>query len=216
MAPAPYHPCMGTARFCLLGPLEVRDGAGRPVTIGGQKPRELLAILLLQEGETLSVDRLVTGLWGESPSEGAVTTLRTHVARVRKVLTDAGSRALLSSHLRGYRLDLSGDALDAREFELLVHDASEMLLDGRHVETSALLDQALGLWRGDVLQDLPLPELAIPAATGLSELRLVAWEGWVEAQLATGRHNEVVAPLHRLVKEHPFRERFTAQLMLAL
>ena len=126
-----------------------------------------------------------------------MTTLRTHVARVRKVLADAGSRASLSSHLRGYRLDLGGDALDATEFELLVHEAGEMLLDGGYLEASSLLGQALGLWRGEVLQELPLPELAIPAVTGLSELRLVAWEGWIDAHLATGRHNEVLAPLQR-------------------
>src|SRR4051794_37764708 len=110
---------MVTGRFGVLGPLEVRDPGGRCVPLGGQKPRELLGLFLLNHGQTLSVDRLVKHLWGESPSDGAAVTLRTHIVRVRKVIDDAGAAATLVNHLGGYRLDLNADALDAELFEEL-------------------------------------------------------------------------------------------------
>jgi DNA-binding SARP family transcriptional activator len=207
---------MGTWRFGVLGPLEVRDPESRSVPLGGQKPRELLALFLLNSGHTLSVDRLVTHLWGESPSDGAAVTLRTHIVRVRKVIEDAGSAAALVNHPGGYRLELDADSLDAEVFEQLVRDGQRAAGEQRHAHAVKILRQALGLWRGEVLDDLGPPDFAATAATRLNELRLVAWEHEIDCELETGGHSEAVSRLHQLVEEHPFRERFTAQLMLAL
>src|SRR6266550_2625211 len=108
---------MRSGRFGVLGPLEVRDRDGREVPLGGPKPRELLALFLLNQGQTLSVDRLVTHLWGEAPSRGAAITLRTHIVRVRRVIQDTGSQAALVNHVGGYRLEIDGPSLHALEFE---------------------------------------------------------------------------------------------------
>jgi DNA-binding SARP family transcriptional activator len=200
---------MGTWRFGVLGPLEVRDPESRSVPLGGQKPRELLALFLLNSGHTLSVDRLVTHLWGESPSDGAAVTLRTHIVRVRKVIEDAGSAAALVNHPGGYRLELDADSLDAEVFEQLVRDGQRAAGEQRHAHAVKILRQALGLWRGEVLDDLGPPDFAATAATRLNELRLVAWEHEIDCELETGGHSEAVSRLHQLVEEHPFRERFT-------
>lgn len=195
--------------FGLLGPLEVRDATGAPVALGGQKPRELLAVLLLHRGQIVSVDRLVDFLWGEDASDGAATTLRTYVGQVRKILDAAAADASLESKGGGYCLDVEPDQIDAELFERLVRDS-------QHGDPDEVLGRALDLWRGEVLVDLGPPEFAASSATRWNELRLVAWEGWLDAQLALGRHRAVVTRLQALVDEHPFRERFSAQLMLAL
>ena len=186
------------------------------MSLGGQKPRELLAIFLLNPGQTLSADRLVTHLWGDSPSQGAVVTLRTHIGRVRKVIEAARAPAALVNHPGGYRLDLDPQALDAQAFEALVREGQRAVADQRLDHAVAVLEEALALWRGEVLDDLGPPEFATTAATRLNELRLVAWEYKIDSQLAIGDHAHAVSLLQQLVEDHPFRERFTAQLMLAL
>lgn len=198
--------------FALLGPLEVRDAAGSPVPLGGQKPRELLAALLLHRGQILSVDKLVDFLWGEEATGGAATTLRTYVGQVRKILDQAGATAALGSRDGGYCLDVGAADIDAELFERLVRDGQQRPA----AEADDVLGRALDLWRGEMLAELGPPEFAGPSATRLGELRLVAWEGWLDAQLTLGRHRAVVTRLQALVDEHPFRERFSAQLMLAL
>jgi predicted ATPase/DNA-binding SARP family transcriptional activator len=208
---------MAGGHFAVLGPLEVRDPAGRSVSLGGQKPRELLAVLLLNRGQTLSVDRLVMHLWGETASVGAAITLRTHVARVRKVLQDAGDPPdVLANHLGGYRLEVDAETVDAEVFEALVGDGQRAITEQRPTQAITVLEQALHLWRGEVLEDLGTPDFATTTATRLNELRMVAWEHHVDSVLATGRHAEAISRLQQLVEEYPFRERFTAQLMLAL
>jgi DNA-binding SARP family transcriptional activator len=202
--------------FGILGPLEVRDHRGRAVPLGGQKPRELLALFLLNHGQTVSVDRLVAHLWGESPSHGAAITLRTHIGRVRKVIHDADTQAALVNHLRGYRLEIDAPSLDSEKFEALVSDGQRAITEHRLTQAVALLGEGLNLWRGEVLEDLGPPDFATTAATRLNELRLVAWEHQMDSQLATGQHAEAISRLQQLVEEHPFRERYTAQLMLAL
>jgi DNA-binding SARP family transcriptional activator/tetratricopeptide (TPR) repeat protein len=198
--------------FAILGPLEVRDAAGTPVALGGQKPRELLAALLLHRGQIVSVDRLVDFLWGEDATDGASTTLRTYVGQVRKILDRSGATATLESRDGGYCLDVEAAEIDSELFERLVRDGQQRAA----AEADDVLGRALELWRGEMLAELGPPEFVGATATRLEELRLVAWEGWLDAQLSLGRHRAVVTRLQALVDEHPFRERFSAQLMLAL
>jgi DNA-binding SARP family transcriptional activator len=206
---------MGTA-FGVLGPLVIRDAAGSAVPLGGQKARELLAALLLQRGQMVFVDTLVASLWGDEPSTGASTTLRTYVGQVRRILETAGVAATLRTVSGGYCLDVDADDVDAERFESLLRMGQKATAQGDCEEAEAFLSDALGLWRGEVLADLGRPDFAMAATARLEELRLVAWEGWVDAQLALGRHRSVVTRVQALVDEHPFRERFAAQLMLAL
>ena len=203
-------------RFGILGPLQVTDPANRPVPLGGPRARELLVLLLLNRNRPCSSDRLVTALWGESASEGAATTLRTHVATVRRVLAAAGADQALETTAAGYRLVLDSDDIDADVFEYLVHRGQEALGIGEPERSAALLSDALALWRGDILTDLGPPDFAATTIAKLTELRVAAEEATMAAAMAMGQHRDVVARLGHLVAAHPFHEQFTGQLMLAL
>ncbi|CUR55219.1 putative Transcriptional regulator, ATPase, winged helix family [metagenome] len=203
-------------RFGILGPLQVTDAARRPLPLGGPRARELLALLLLNPNRPLSTEHLVTAMWGESPSDGAATTLRTHIAAVRRVLAAAGAGDALGTRAGGYLLALDRDDLDAEVFSGLVDRAQEALGIGEPAHAARLLDEALGLWRGDVLSDLGPPDYADAAVARWGELRIVAQEAAMAAALALGQHREVVGRLQELVAAHPFHERLCGQLVLAL
>ena len=203
-------------RFGILGPLQVSDAGHRPLPLGGPRARELLALLLLNPNRPLSSDYLVTAMWGESPSDGAATTLRTHVGAVRRVLASAGAGEALGTSPGGYRLALDRADLDAEVFAGLVDRGQEALGIGDPAHAAALLGEALALWRGDVLSDLGPPDFAEAAVARLGELRVVAEETAMAAALALGQHREVVGHLQELVAAHPFHERLCGQLMLAL
>lgn len=207
---------MGRFRFGVLGPLEVLGPDGMPVPLGGPRPRELLAAFLVHPRQALSAERLVDMLWGESATEGAATTLRTHVGQVRRVLGSVGAPDALVTRPGGYALMVDEADVDAGQFERLVARGQEALGLGRPEEASSVLTDALRLWRGDVLSDLGRPVFAEAATTRLEELRLVGVEASMSAELELGRHQDVVGRLHELVSAHPFRERFCALLMLAL
>ncbi|WP_107772788.1 BTAD domain-containing putative transcriptional regulator [Nocardioides sediminis] len=207
----------GTApRFGILGPLQVCDADGRPVALGGPRARQLLALLLLHPHRPLSSELLVTSMWGESPSEGAATTLRTHVAAVRRVLAAAGADGGLVNRPGGYALLLDRADLDAEVFEDLVDRAREALGMGDPARAAALLRDALSLWRGEVLSDLGPPDFAETTVARLGELRVVAEEAAMAAALELGQHREVVGRLQELVAAHPFHERLCGLLVLAL
>ena len=155
--------------FRVLGPLEVID-EGREVALGGPRQRALLAVLLLHANETLSADRLVDELWGESPPPTAVKTVQVQVSRLRKAL----GRDLLVTREQGYRLELDPGRLDSQRFERLVAEGrAELAVE--HLETAeAALEAALSLWRGRPLDDLAYETFAQREVARLEELRLTA------------------------------------------
>lgn len=203
-------------RFGILGPLQVRDNEGRPVAPGGPRARQLLALLLLHPRRTMSSELLVTAMWGESPSEGAATTLRSHVGAVRRVLTSAGADGALVNRPGGYALLLERDDLDSEVFEDLVARGQEAIGIGDPPRAAALLRDALALWRGDVLSDLGPPDFAETTVARLGELHVVAQEIAMTAALELGQHREVVGRLQELVAAHPYHERLCGLLVLAL
>jgi predicted ATPase/DNA-binding SARP family transcriptional activator len=191
--------------FRILGPLQVLDG-GRDVTPSRPKRRALLALLLLRAGELVTVDEAVDALWGASPPPAARNAVQGHVSALRKAF---GADRIDTAN--GYRIHV-GDELDQDRFERLLTDAH-----GRPPEERrALLVEALSLFRGAPLADFRYEPFAQAEAARLDELRLNALEERIDADLASRRHGEVVPELERLVQEHPLRERFQAQLMLAL
>jgi DNA-binding SARP family transcriptional activator len=195
--------------FRILGPLEVADG-DRLVPLGGAKQRALLAILLLSANEVVSSDRLIDDLWGERSPESGRTALQVRVSQLRRALGRAGAAIL--TRAPGYMLRIDREQRDLDRFERLVAEAdrAEPALSG------AKLREALALWRGPPLADLAYESFAQPAIGRLEELRLGALEKRIEADLAIGRHAELVAELEALVAAHPLRERLRAQWMLAL
>jgi DNA-binding SARP family transcriptional activator len=193
--------------FRLLGPLEVRDG-DRAVALGGVKQRALLALLLLNVNRVVPRERLIDELWGEHPPETAVASVQVYVSRLRKLLP-AGA---LETRPPGYLLAVEPESVDLQRFRRLTAQARS----ADPGEASRLLEQALGLWRGTALAEFVEEPFARVEAGRLEELRLVALEDRFEAELALGRHRELVAELEPLIAVEPQRERLRAQLMLAL
>ncbi len=170
-------------------------------------------MLALCANRTVGTDALIDGLWGERPPESAAKNVQLHVSRLRKALaSDAGGASILT-HGRGYELKLSEEAVDAVRFEHLVErarrEAERGIADGTAKE-------ALELWRGAPLADVAAEPFAGPEIRRLEELHLRALELTIDAELAAGRHGEVIGRLEALLAEHPLNERFHAQRMLAL
>jgi DNA-binding SARP family transcriptional activator/streptogramin lyase len=197
--------------FLILGPLEVLND-GNAVQLGSRMQRAVLAVLLLRANEVTSTDRLIEDLWPDHAPPTALKTLRAYVSRLRRALDDDGSHQLRTVG-SGYRLEVTPDALDRDRFEHLVADARQARDRG---EASELLTSALSLWRGPMLADLAYEPFAQAEITRLEELRLLAIEERIEADIELGRHAGVVGELRSLLGEHPFRERLWAALMLAL
>jgi DNA-binding SARP family transcriptional activator len=198
--------------FRILGPLEALDG-NRAVSLGGPKQRAVLAILLLNANRTVSVDRLIDDLWGEHPPDTATHSVEVYVSQLRKAL---GDREAIVTQRPGYRLVLEPGRLDLHRFEDRVAAGRAALTSGEAASAEARLSEALYLWRGPPLDEFVFEAFAQASIARLDELRLGAVEDRVEADLALGRHAEVVAELEELVERHPLRERPRGQLILAL
>jgi DNA-binding SARP family transcriptional activator len=194
--------------FRILGPLEVVDG-GRSVALGGRKQRALLGALLLTPNRAVSVDRLIDALWPTHPPADATNALQFHVSQLRKLLGDGG---VIVTQEQGYLIRVDPDQLDLLRFERLVVEAE----GAEAARASRLLTDALALWRGE-----PLAELADDASSRaeiqrLEALRLAGLELRLEADLALGRHSQLVPELEALVRKHPLHERLSGALMQAL
>ncbi len=200
--------------FGLLGPLVVRDGT-RTVTVSAPQQRVLLATLLLNAGRVVSLDALAEVLWdGESPA-GARGALHSAVQRLRATLGPSGAD-LIETQPPGYLITVEDGTLDVLAFSMLAargHAAAEA---GRWTEAADLLRQALALWRGEPLADVPSLLLRDREVPPIVDKRLQALAIRIDADLHLGRHGEVVAELRQLVAAHPLQEQFHAQLMLSL
>jgi predicted ATPase/DNA-binding SARP family transcriptional activator len=195
----------------LLGPVQAAVG-GRTLRLGGRRQLALLALLALEPGRAVPAGLLVEELWSGAPPPGAETTLRSYVSRLRHVL----GRAAVVASGGGYALALEPDCLDAHAFEGLVHEGRAALARGAAGLASDRLRAALGLWRGRALADVCDGGALASEALRLDDLRLVALEERIDADLALARHTELVPELRALVREHPLRERLWRQLVLAL
>jgi DNA-binding SARP family transcriptional activator len=194
--------------FRLLGPLEVLSEHDQPVALGGVKQRSLLAALLLQANEVVSSDRLIDQLWGAAPPATAAKSIQVYVYRLRKAL---GEQRLVTQP-PGYLLRVERSDVDLGRFEQLVSEAGRAAPDG----AARKLGDALALWRGPALADLAYEPFAQVEIARLEEMRLAVLEQRIDADLALGRHAELVGELEALAARHPLRERLRAQLMLAL
>ena len=201
-------------RFRILGPLEVLSADGW-TAVSAAKWRSLLAVLLLRHGQLIPTESLIDELWGESPPSTANNLVSIYVHRLKKLIGDTEGKDLLY-RAPGYMLRVSDRDLDHQVFELLVTDARSALETEDAQLAAALLSEALGLWRGPLLADVPRTQLVDTQADRAEELRLAATELRIEADLTCGRAARVVPELRGLVVEHPLRERFWAQLMRAL
>ncbi len=198
---------LALVEFAILGPLEARTG-GEQIAMGGPKQQALLAMLLLEAGRVVSIDRLVEALWADGPPATAVASLQNFVAQLRKAL----GPEVIETRPPGYVLRLEPEQFDAARVRSLV-DEARASEPARRVE---LLGQALGLWRGEPLAEFRYDAFAQEEIARLEEFRLVLLEEQAEARLAIGEHTALVGDLEALVRAQPLRERLRAQLMLAL
>ena len=192
--------------FRILGPLEV-ESEGRAVKVAGAKQRGLLALLLLHANAAVPRERLIDELWGEEPPETAATAIQVHISQLRKVL----GRDVIVTQSPGYLLRVGEGELDLDRFEAAVGRAR----NEAPAEAAEVLREALALWRGTPLADLDAP-FARAERARLEEHRLAALEQRIDADLALGRHAQLVPELEGLVRTNPLRERLRGQLMLAL
>ena len=176
----------------------------RPLALGGAKQRAVLAMLGLEAGRAVSADRLIEGLWGEDPPPSAAKMVQNYVWRLR------GGGIAIVTHGRAYELDVDRDQVDACRLERLVADAARGAGNGNSARA------ALALFRGDPLADIADEPFATDEIRRLEELRLTAAELAIDADLAVGRHQELVGEIDGLLAANPLRERLHAQRMLAL
>jgi len=197
----------------MLGPLEVRtdDDSGITLDVGGSRLRALLIMLALRPGQLVPASQLIDGLWADQPPAGAANALQALVSRLRRALPDA----VIESRPAGYQLKLDPRSTDIVRFEELAAEGRAQLRDDP-AAAAVTLREALTLWRGPALVDVADSDFGQVVIARLDELRLLATENRIDADLRTGVTATLVAELEGLVVAHPMREPMAARLMRAL
>jgi DNA-binding SARP family transcriptional activator len=205
--------------FRVLGRIEVIDDGRGAVSIGGPKERMVLAQLLARANATVSLDALIEGAWEGRPPRSAERSMRTYVARLRKALEperQGADHRVLVTEVRGYRLNVEPGRFDALRFEALARQGAEELTAGDPTAAASTLRSALESWAGAAYAEFADMDAIAGEVRRLDELRLLAVEDRIDADLGTGAAAVLIAEIERLVGDHPFRERLWGQLMLAL
>ncbi|AGT85412.1 AfsR/SARP family transcriptional regulator [Amycolatopsis mediterranei] len=202
------------ATLRILGPIEVEGPTGA-VHVPPGRQQAVLAFLLMEANQVVSIDSLVDALWEENPPDTARTQVQICVSRLRRNLTDGGVGVTIETRPPGYRLRVEPRRIDAQVFTGLVARARTLIKEGRAAQAAATLRAAVALWRGPCLSGLSSPTLRTRALR-LDEDHLTATEDYLELELGLGKHRQVVGETARLVREHPLRERLRALLMVAL
>src|SRR5580692_11396281 len=201
-------------RFRLLGPLEIRDGEDWR-GIGAPKWRSVLAALLINAGQIVPADVLIDEVWGETRPAKTGHLISIYVLRLRRLLGDTDSTVLVT-RAPGYQLRLGPGDTDAQVFEALVREGRRAYTAGDPERAAAQLAEALALWHGSPLADVPPTSLIETEAERLADLRLDAAELRITAELACGSHAQVIPELRRLLADHSLRENLWLLLMRAL
>ncbi|MFF6954712.1 BTAD domain-containing putative transcriptional regulator [Streptomyces iakyrus] len=206
----------------LLGSLAAEvDGVSIVPTAG--KPRQILALLALEHGHIVPVATLIEELWDQAPPRSAMTTLQTYVLTLRRNLGTAmgpglpgAVKEVIATRHGGYLLQLPADRIDAARYETLLAAGQDAAGKGDDESCATLLRQALDLWQGEPLADVPLGPVLAAEALRLRESRLVAVERRIDAELRLGRHGVLLGELTALTTRHPRHEGLHAQTMVAL
>ncbi|MFI0481373.1 BTAD domain-containing putative transcriptional regulator [Actinomadura sp. 9N215] len=205
-----------TMRYEIMGPLQVVDD-GKYV-IRARKVEALLTVLLIRADEVVPINRLMTEIWGENPPRRAVAGIHVYISQIRKFLNglSKGDESPVQTRPPGYMLRLGSDGLDFRDFERLVNRGRDHARAGRHVRAAADFENALSLWRGPLLDEACVGPIVEGFQAWLKEVRLECVEMMIDSRLTLARHRELIGDLYLLTQEHPLRETFYRQLMLAL
>lgn len=203
-------------KYEILGPLRVVEG-GRASFMSTPKTEQLLAILLIRADQVVAIDQLITELWGDRAPRRAMAGLYVYISQLRKFLLAAGhTDSPIITRPAGYLLRLGNDELDVHTFSSLMDAGRQYAKAGNYSDAAECFERALTLWRGPVLSALSNGPIGYGFVAWLTEAKLECTEKLVDAQLHLGRHREMVGRLYSLTAEHPLREVFYCQLMLAL
>ncbi len=201
--------------FEVLGPLRVTVGDDA-LALGSPQQQKVLALLLASPNQIVSTDRLIDEMWGDVPPPSARHLVQDYVWRLRRLLDAAEDGLRIDRGGSGYAIRTDPKEVDALQLAAAVQEADELL---GHDPASAeqLLREATGMWRGRPFGDLSYQSPSLQAeAVRLEELYLRAVEKRIDAAIELGRHGDLVGELEGLTEQHPYRERFWEQLMLAL
>ncbi len=212
------HEVAKSGRFAVLGPLLACDSTGAPVDLGSPKMRAVLTLLLAENRRVVSVDELVAALWGDDPPPSATGTIHVHISHLRRLLEPdrVGASSLIVTSTPGYRIDVDPQDLDLSLLPALVSQGGQLLEDGDFIGAFDVLERAVGLWRGEPLTDLGETPYAVAERVRLNDLHVLARERRAAALTGTGRPDEAVTELERLLADHPLRERLWLRLVEAL
>lgn len=202
----------------VLGPLEAYEN-GVSIAPTAAKPRQILAMLAFEAGQTVSVPTLVEELWGMRPPRSALTTLQTYVLQLRRLIDAARpghGKDILVTRCGGYLLDIDPDGVDARVYDRLAAAGSRAADVGDYAAAARLLRSAQDVWRGRVLVDVHAGMQLGIEVIRLEESKLNVLERCVDAELRLGRHDRVLGELAMLTASYPMHENFCAQFMVAL
>lgn len=203
-------------RFGVLGPLQVTAGdSGEPGVVSAARLRALLAVLLWRANQPVPIDEVAELVWDGAPPSGAADATRALVMRLRRRL-DKRAAARIVTRATGYAIEVSGDELDASRFEALTQEAGAAVGGGQWAQAALSAAQALALWRGAPLADVPSHLLRQQWVPHLEQLHVQALDWRIEADLHERRHEQLISELRDLTARHPLQERFYRQLMLAL
>jgi DNA-binding SARP family transcriptional activator len=210
-------------RATVLGPLTIgpdQRGAQSPTAF---KPRQALALLLLNANRTVPVAEFTRELWDERPPSSALTTLQTYILQLRKfvqralsVTAEVAAKKVLVTVPSGYMYRIDPAHLDLAVFNRLATQGGQALAGGNAQTAAVVLREALQMWQGRALVDVPAGPVVEPRVRGLEEARLVVQEQCVDAELRCGRHREVLSELAALIIEHRYNETLHGHFMLAL
>ncbi|MEW2220389.1 AfsR/SARP family transcriptional regulator [Streptomyces sp. NPDC006990] len=221
-------------RIRVLGTLHA-ETAGASIAPSAAKPRQILALLALRSRHIVPVSDLMEEVWGAGPPRSAPTTLQTYILQLRRRLRAAlgdqgplpatgaaprdplrpGDKHILATRHGGYQLEIADADVDALQFAQLTRNGHAAYEAGDMAKAARLLDEALALWRGPALADLPHGKHLAIEATRLEESRLGALERRIDADLRLGRHREVLGELCALRGRYPLYENLHALLMVA-
>jgi DNA-binding SARP family transcriptional activator len=199
----------GGTRFNILGPLEVTLGE-RSVAVPTGRLRSVLALLVLAAGQSVSVHEVAERLWPERAPVRVRGTVHTYVARLRRLL---GDDLIQTSYGGSYRMTVADEGVDLCRFRYLVRDSRTAPSAKAEL---AMLEEALGLWRGRAFADMDDAWLDQEVVPGLTDEWLSAVERHIDLRLRAGQAGEVIAELRQLTADYPTRELLWLRLIEAL
>lgn len=195
----------------LLGPLQVL-AAGRALPLGGRQQRAVLALLALNANRVVTVDELLSGIWGDRATDGSVNVLQVYVSRLRRL--DGDSDIGIHRQSPGYLLAADGRSLDLLAFRDLV-DRARRIRSVSPLRAAEVLRTALDLWRSTPLQEFEGLPFAAAEAAGLGREHHAALSSRIAADLSLGRSSEVIPELEAMIERSPLDEDLHGQLALA-